>query len=62
MARMFADAAASVAVAQRHGSPVLMLAGDAPLGDAHNPQWFDQAALGRITTVEHGPSGVAASR
>jgi acetolactate synthase I/II/III large subunit len=48
------NAATSLTVAQRHGSPVLMLAGDAPLGDAHNPQWFDQTALGRITTVSTG--------
>jgi acetolactate synthase I/II/III large subunit len=48
------NAATSLTVAQRHGSPVLMLAGDAPLGDAHNPQWFDQAELGRITTRSTG--------
>jgi acetolactate synthase I/II/III large subunit len=48
------NAATSLAVAQRHGSPVLMLAGDAPPGDTRNPQWFDQAALGRITTVSTG--------
>jgi acetolactate synthase I/II/III large subunit len=48
------NAATSLTVAQRHGSPVLMLAGDAPLGGTQNPQWFDQAALGRITTVSTG--------
>jgi acetolactate synthase I/II/III large subunit len=43
------NAATSLTVAQRHGSPVLLLAGDTPLGDGRNSQWFDQAALGQLT-------------
>ena len=44
------NAATSLAVAQRHPSPVLLLAGDAPLGDLHNPQGFQQAALAAALT------------
>ena len=43
------NAATSLAVAQRHPSPVLLLAGDAPLGDLHNPQGFQQAAFAALT-------------
>ena len=43
------NAATSLAVAQRHPSPVLLLAGDVPLGDLHNPQGFQQAAFTALT-------------
>ena len=43
------NAATSLAVAQRHPSPVLLLAGDVPLGDLHNPQGFQQAAFAALT-------------
>jgi acetolactate synthase I/II/III large subunit len=43
------NAATSLIVAARRCSPVLLLAGDAPVGDLHNPQLFDQASFGRLT-------------
>jgi acetolactate synthase I/II/III large subunit len=43
------NAATSLVVAARRRSPVLLLAGDAPVGDLHNPQLFEQASFGRLT-------------
>ena len=43
------NAATSLAAARRHPSPVLLLAGDVPLGDLHNPQRFEQAAFAALT-------------
>jgi acetolactate synthase I/II/III large subunit len=43
------NTATSLAVTQRHPSPVLLLAGDVPLGDLHNPQGFQQAAFAALT-------------
>jgi acetolactate synthase I/II/III large subunit len=43
------NTATSLAVAARRPSPVLLLAGDVPLGDLHNPQGFEQAAFGELT-------------
>jgi len=43
------NAATSLVVAARRRSPVLVLAGDTPVGDLHNPQLFDQASFGRLT-------------
>jgi len=44
------NAATSIVVAERRCSPVLLLAGDAPVGDLHNPQLFDQASFGRLVS------------
>jgi acetolactate synthase I/II/III large subunit len=38
----------SLVVANRRHVPVLLLAGDASLGDLHNPQLFDQKAFGQL--------------
>lgn len=43
------NTATSLAVAGRRPSPVLLLAGDVPLGDLHNPQGFQQAAFAVLT-------------
>jgi thiamine pyrophosphate-dependent acetolactate synthase large subunit-like protein len=43
------NAATSLVVAARRRSPVLLLAGDAPVGDLHNAQLFDQASFGHLT-------------
>jgi acetolactate synthase-1/2/3 large subunit len=43
------NTATSLAVARRRPSPVLLLAGDVPLGDLHNPQGFEQAAFAVLT-------------
>lgn len=42
------NTATSLVVARRRHSPVLLLAGEAPLGDLHNPQGFDQLAFGQL--------------
>jgi len=44
------NAATSIVVAERRCSSVLLLAGDAPVGDLHNPQLFDQASFGRLVS------------
>jgi acetolactate synthase-1/2/3 large subunit len=43
----------SLVVAERRRCPVLLLAGEAPLGATANPQWLDQGAAARslVTTV-----------
>lgn len=43
------NAATSLVVAARRRSPVLLLAGDTPVGDLHNPQSFDQASFAQLT-------------
>jgi acetolactate synthase-1/2/3 large subunit len=43
------NAGTSLVVAERHGSSVLLLAGDSPVGDLHNPQHFDQAPFAHLT-------------
>lgn len=43
------NTATSLAVARRHPSPVLLLAGDVPLGDQDNPQGFEQAPFAELT-------------
>ncbi len=51
------NAATSLAVAQRHPSPVLLLAGDVPLGDLHNPQAaFTALTAGAGMRLESGRS------
>ena len=42
------NTATSLVVARRRHSPVLLLAGEAPLGDLHYPQGFDQLAFGQL--------------
>jgi acetolactate synthase I/II/III large subunit len=48
------NAATSLVVASRHPSPVLLIAGDVPAGDLHNPQRFEQDAFGRLTAGAGG--------
>lgn len=48
------NTATSLVVATRRHVPVLMLAGDAPLGDLHNPQGFDQQAFAELLTGHGG--------
>ncbi len=48
------NAVTSLVVAHRHRSPVLLLAGDAPVGDRHNPQLFDQLALANLVAGKSG--------
>jgi len=42
------NAGTSLVVANRRHVPVLLLAGDASLGDLHNPQLFDQKTFGQL--------------
>lgn len=48
------NTATSLVVARRRRSPVLLLAGEAPLGDLHNPQGFDQLAFGQLMAGQGG--------
>jgi acetolactate synthase I/II/III large subunit len=53
------NAGTSLVVANRRHVPVLLLAGDASLGDLHNPQLFDQKTFAQLTagneaTVDSG--------
>jgi acetolactate synthase I/II/III large subunit len=48
------NTATSLVVAQRRRSPVLLLAGEAPLGDSDNPQGFDQIEFGRLMAGRAG--------
>lgn len=44
----------SLVVSHRRGSPVLLLAGEAPTGDRHNPQQFDQLTLAKLVAGKSG--------
>jgi acetolactate synthase-1/2/3 large subunit len=48
------NTATSLVVAERHGSPVLVVAGDSPVGDLRNPQLFDQTAFGKLLAGNSG--------
>lgn len=50
----FTNTVTSLIVSQRRCSPVLLLAGEAPIGDSHNPQAIDQQALARLMTHASG--------
>ncbi|AJE80391.1 thiamine pyrophosphate enzyme-like TPP binding region [Streptomyces albus] len=43
------NAGTSLVAAARHGSSVLLLAGDSPVGDLHNPQHFAHTAFADLT-------------